>query len=184
VLEHEFEGVLDAAQAGADWAWRRIYEDLAGQVFGYVRSQGSREPEDLVGEVFVQLARNLHSFEGDEKGFRSWVFTIAHHRIVDERRRLRRHPVDPVESVAEVAPPLPDTTSGEALEAVESDRVRVLLEELVPAQRDVLLLRIVAGLTVREIAEITGRSEGAVKALQRRGLAALGRLLNTEGIPK
>ena len=184
MLEPEFQEVLGAAQAGADWAWRRLYEGVAGQLLGYLRSQGAREPDDLLAEVLVQVARNAGSFTGDEKGFRSWVFTVAHSRIIDERRRIRRHPVDPVESVADLLPSPGDVTSSEVIDAIRAEEIRRLIEQLVPGQRDVLLLRIVVGLTVPEVAEIVGRSEGAVKALQRRGLLALSRHLDREGIPR
>src|SRR3712207_7840436 len=50
---------LRAARAGGEWAWERIYRDLAGPVRGYVRAHGAAEPDDLVGEVFLQLARNI-----------------------------------------------------------------------------------------------------------------------------
>lgn len=184
MLDGEFKEVLGAAQAGADWAWRKLYDEVAGQLLGYARAQGAKEPEDVVGEVMVQLARNLRTFEGDEPGFRSWVFTVAHHRVIDERRRIRRRPVDPVEEIPEDALGAYDVTSDEAVASVRTEWVWEVIDQLVPAQRDVLLLRIVAGLTVREIADATGRTEGAVKALQRRGLLAIQRLLPEEGIPE
>jgi len=184
MLEAEFAEVLGAAQAGAEWAWRRFHGEIAGQLLGYLRSQGARDPDDLLAEVLVQIARNIHTFAGDEKGFRSWVFTVAHSRIIDERRRIRRHPVDPVESVAELMPDQGDVTSSEVVDAIRAEEIRLLIERLVPGQRDVLLLRILGGLTVAEVAELVGKSEGAVKALQRRGLLALARHLDREGIPR
>ena len=183
MLEREFDDILHAAQAGAGWAWKRLYDDLAGQVLGYLRAQGAQEPEDLFGEVLLQIARNMAGFRGDESGFRSWIFQIAHNRVIDERRRQRRHPVDPVESLADVLPPGPDATAGPALDVIQAEHIRGMIERLVPGQRDVLLLRIISGLTVREIAMLMGKSEGAVKALQRRGLAAISRYFDTEGIP-
>jgi len=181
VLAAEFDGILDAARAGAEWAWRRLYEDLSGQVLGYVTRQGSRQPEDLVGEVWLQVARNIQGFIGDEAGFRSWVFTVAHHRVIDERRRVRRRPEYPV---AEFDPPPEpgDGTEEAALAAVATDRIQELLAGLAPAQRDVLLLRIIGGLTVGEIAEALGKRVGAVKALQRRGLEALRRMMERKGV--
>jgi RNA polymerase sigma-70 factor (ECF subfamily) len=109
------------------------------------------------------------------------VFTVAHHRVIDERRRLARRPEDPTDRVEEWESTV-DGTSEAALDAIATDRVQRLIDGLAPAQRDVLLLRIVGGLTIAEIAEVLGRREGGVKALQRRGLEALRRMMQREGV--
>lgn len=179
----EFDSVLPAAQAGAEWAWERIYNDLAGSVRAYVRRRGTAEPDDVVGEVFLHLARGIKDFTGTEANFRSWVFTVAHRRMLDDRRRLGRHPVDPVADAPEPAPSSPDATADEAFQSIDTDRVQRLIAQLVPDQRDVMLLRIVGGLTIAEVAEAVGKSVGATKALQRRALAALAKILQTEGVP-
>ena len=181
--ESEFVTILAAAQAGAEWAWTRIYTDHAGRLLGYLRIRGASDPENLVGEVFLQLARNLGGFQGSEENFRSWLFTVAHHRLLDERRAARRRPTVPVAEIDEPTIAPGDATADAALAAVGTDRVRELLGHLVPAQREVLLLRIVGGLTVAEIAGAIGKNEGAVKALQRRGLEALRRMLERQGVP-
>jgi RNA polymerase sigma-70 factor (ECF subfamily) len=180
-VEATFESILEAARVGAEWAWSRLYRDLSGPVLGYLRLRGAAEPEDLLGEVFLQVARNLATFQGDEAALRSWVFMIAHHRIVDERRRRSRRPVTPAPD------PGADRAGGDAEQdaiAVLAEReVVLLLEQLSPAQRDVLLLRIVAGLTIDDIAGIVGKRPGAVKALQRRGLNSLRRHIDRRGVP-
>lgn len=167
----EFASILDAARAGAEWAWSRLYDDLAGPVRGYVRARGSAEPDDLVGEVFLQLARNLAGFEGDYPSFRSWVFVIAHHRVVDERRRRARHPEDPVAS------PPPERASGgtedQALGALGTEVVLAMLDGLTDDQRAVVALRIVADLSLEQTAEVLGKRVGAVKALQKRAFDRL-----------
>ena len=80
-----FEQVLDAARLGAGWARTRLYQALAGPVTGYLRAQGVVDPEDAVSDVFLAVFTRLPAFEGTEAKFRSWVFTIAHHKIIDER---------------------------------------------------------------------------------------------------
>jgi RNA polymerase sigma-70 factor (ECF subfamily) len=81
----------------------------------------------------------------------------------------------------------PDAVGGdvetEALVNITSDWVTDQLAKLAPDQRDVLLLRIVADCTIDQIARILGKRPGAVKALQRRGLAALRTILDREGVP-
>lgn len=173
--------MLAAARGGASWAFARLYSELAPAVAGYLRVQRAAEPEDLTSEVFLGVFRGLGSFDGTEAQFRSWVFTIAHRRLQDERRRLARQPhlatVD-----AEVRAPAGDVER-EALEALGEQWVVGLCARLSADQRTVLLLRVVADLTVEEVARITGKSVGAVKALQRRALGALRKKLAREGVP-
>jgi RNA polymerase sigma factor (sigma-70 family) len=179
---HVFASVLAAARAGADWAWARLYDDLAGPLRGYLAASGAAEPDDLVGEVFLQVVRDLHRFAGDERAFRAWAFTIARHRLLDDARARRRRPVEPAppETLDRITAP---DSAEETLDRISDRRLRDLVQGLVPDQRDVLLLRIFAGLTVPEIAAALGKRPGAVKALQRRGLAALRRELDRQGVP-
>lgn len=172
-LGDRYETLLSAAREGADWAWAEIYHDLSPVVLGYVRGQRSESPEDVTSEVFLQVVRDLHRFNGDESSFRSWVFTIAHNRLIDARRKAARRPAEatPVEELdAHLAP---DEAEPSALDNLTTAELRLLFDALSPDQRAVLLLRIVSGLTIPEIAAIVGKRVGAVKALQRRGLASL-----------
>jgi RNA polymerase sigma factor (sigma-70 family) len=164
--------VLDAARAGAPWAFERLYAELAPVVTGYLRMQGSAEPDDLTSEVFLGVFAGLATFTGTEQQFRSWVFTIAHRRLIDERRRALRRPAEPTDDAVRLDRPGGDAEA-DALDALGLRRVYELCATLSPDQREVLLLRIVGDLTVEQVAGTVGRSVGAVKALQRRGLAAL-----------
>ena len=149
--------VLSAAQANEGWAFRRLFEDLARPVAGYLRLQGAREPDDLVNETFMGAFCGIASFAGDEARFRSWVFTIAHRRLVDERRRIARRP--DAETYQEDFAPAGGHAEAEALASLGDDEVRALLAGLVPAQREVLLLRIVGDLTVEQVAAVVGRPQ-------------------------
>ncbi len=181
-LGEQFPSVLEAARQGADWAWARLYRDLAPLVLGYLRARGASDAEDLAAEVFVQIVRNIRRFTGDERNFRSWALMVAHHRLIDSRRRGARDRAEPTDTLPE-----PRTARGdvehEALEGLGSRRVRDLLTALSPDQRNVLLLRIFGDQTIDEVAAILGKRRGAVKALQRRGLARIKRLMEQEGVP-
>lgn len=177
-----FDDVLDAARAGGEWAWRALYDDLAPTVLGYLRGRGAADPDDLTGEVFLQIVRDLGRFDGDERAWRSWVFTIAHHRLLDDRRRRGRRP-EVLAATAELDRPVEGEVEERALEAVTTDEVRRLIEGLSPDQADVLLLRMLAGLTIEEVARAVGKRVGAVKALQRRGLRAIRQSLGELGVP-
>lgn len=146
-----------------------VYRRLAPAVLGYLRAQRAVEPEDLLGEVFLQIARDLHRFSGDDDALRRWVFTVAHHRLIDDRRRRARRPQLADAEVPDlVAPDWPDQPDPELLAA---------LDRLTPDQREVVLLRFVGDLPLEAVAKATKRNVGAVKALQHRALEQLGRIL-------
>lgn len=182
-LGDSYDVTLSAARTGAEWAWERIYREMSPPVLAYLRSRGARDPEDVLGEVFLQVVRNLGGFEGDERDFRTWVLTIAHHKLVDDQRRSARRPQTPmqVEDLSRVGPT--GDAEAEGLGAVGSARALALIRTLAPDQQDVLYLRIFADLTIEEIARVLGKRPGAVKALQRRGLAALKKRFSKEGVP-
>lgn len=172
-LGASFDPVLAAARTGADWAWDALYRDLAPLVHGYLRSRGAREAEDLTGEVFLAVARDLASFSGGETSFRSWVLTVAHHRLLDARRYEGRRPTEPVAEEVLQAQTASSNVEDEALQSIVTSRISQLVATLAGEQREVLMLRIVGGLTVTEVAAALNKSPGAVKALQRRGLATI-----------
>jgi RNA polymerase sigma factor (sigma-70 family) len=177
-----FESVLEAARVGAEWAWARLYDSLAPTLLGYLRAQGAPDPDGVCGEVFCQLVRDIHRFEGDEAGFRSWVFVMVHHRLVDDVRRRRRRPEaafgpDVFSTVMD-----PVNVEAEVIRGATEKEIRAVLDELTDAQRDVLLLRLFGGLTLEEVARSVNRRVGAVKALQRRGLEALRDKLDERGL--
>lgn len=178
-----FEDVLARAKAGDPGALERIYRDLAPAVLGYLRGQGASEPEDLASEVFVALVRQIPDFRGDERALRSFVFTIAHHRLVDERRRAGRRreaPVDP-HVLAGAPGPIGDVTE-EAMASLGAGWAIRALGSLTPDQRAVILLRVLGGLSVADAARVLGKTRGAVKTLQRRALAALARSVEREAV--
>lgn len=177
---HSFAEVLAAAKAGDDDAIATLYRDAVPRVLGYVRAQGVPDPEDVVSEVFVSMMRNLRRFEGDEDDFRGWLFTIAHRRVVDERRRRGRRPeafLDREHLEQEMGSHDGET---DALQRLQAAGALEALDALTPDQRSVLLLRVVADLPIAEIARIVGKGEPAVKALLRRALAAVARRLEGE----
>lgn len=171
------DSLVVAARAGGGWAFARLWEELAGSVAGYLRARGVDEVEDVTSEVFLAAFQGIQSFEGDGARFRSWLFTIAHHRGVDGLRgQIKASGRESyLEEFDRRSVPSAEDTS---LEHLQSDEVRAALAALTPEQRDVVLLRFVADLSLEEVAAITGRNTGAVKQLQRRGTHRLRRHLN------
>jgi RNA polymerase sigma factor (sigma-70 family) len=178
-----FDDVLAAAQAGAAWAFEVLYRDLSPAVTGYLRLHGALDPDDLASETFLAVFRGLAGFSGDEDGLRSWVFTIAHRRLVDDWRRRSRRP-----QRADDVDLLPETPGGDVeddvLTRLGTETVHRMCAGLPADQRSVLLLRVLADLTVEQVAAVMDRSVGSVKALQRRGLRRLRAELEPAGTPR
>lgn len=180
-LGDDFDDVLAAAVAGDQRAVERLYRDTVGIVRGYLLANRARDVDDLTNDVYLSMITSLHRFVGDERRFRSWLLTIAHRRLVDSFRRSTRHPESPLEpdGTGEATVLTVDLTSTEA-EAMSRLRVAGIVEAidgLTADQRAVLLLRSLADLPVRDIADVVGKPESAVKALLRRGVAQLERRL-------
>jgi RNA polymerase sigma factor (sigma-70 family) len=178
-----FASVLTAARANAPWAFKRLFTAYAPRVRAYVQTSGAAEPDEITNDVFLAAFQSLGKFEGDEPGFRSWLFTIARRRVIDEhRKRSRRVVTIATEHTAQM-----DSAGGdvetEALTNITSQWVMDLLNQLSTDQRDVLLLRTVADCSIDQIAGILGKRPGAVKALQRRGLAAAKKILAQQDVP-
>lgn len=184
MIGEAFDSVLAAAQVGAEWAWHRLYDETAPRIQAYLNFRGADDPDGLVGDVFLAAAKGITSFRGDEGNFRSWLFSIAHARLVDERRMKERRRTDATDSSdLEV---IPDDTDVETvvLGRFNTERLVKLFSVLAPDQRDVLTLRIVADLSLAETAEVLDKTVGSVKVLQHRGLNRLRELAAQEGVTK
>lgn len=183
-LGPNFESVLQAARVGADWAWAQIYRDLSPSVLRYLRAQGAKEPEDLLGEVFVCIVRSLPGFTGDESDFRAWTFTCARNCLIDAWRRDGRRPLEYVPDEILMSAAESDSAEAEVMRRLAYKRVVATLATLTSHQREIIFLRIVVGLSIDEVARVLGRSSGSVKSLQSRGLAALRREISREAVSK
>lgn len=149
----------------------QVYRRLAPAVLGYFRSRRVPDPEDLLGEVFLQVARDVRKFQGDEGDLRRWVFTIAHNRMIDDVRRRARRPALADREVPDQPAPPPEASDEELMAA---------LATLTDEQREVVTLRFVADLSIEDVARMTRRTPGAVKALQHRALANLRRAVSPQ----
>ncbi|GAB5079995.1 RNA polymerase sigma factor [Arthrobacter sp. AD-310] len=149
-----------------------VYRTYASQVLGYLTARGVEDPEAAMQEVFLSVLPRLHSVQGGAAGLRTFLFSVAHARMVDDHRRQSRTPAklsfEPELDAREDA-----SAESEALHRLSPQEVRRLLDGLAEDQREVLSLRLVAGLTVEQTAEAMGKSAGAVKQLQRRAILKL-----------
>lgn len=167
----QFPEVLGAAQEGAEWAWSRLYHSLAAQLAGYARAKQAPDPEEVVGEVFHDIARNITGFSGNEAGFRSWVFGIAHNRLIDQWRKQQRR--------RQGRPTIGETASAEqtALAELWDSPAFRALAQLTEGQREVMVLRTIGDMSLEQVAEILETNVNSVKALQHRAVTRLKKTL-------
>jgi RNA polymerase sigma factor (sigma-70 family) len=149
-----------------------LYRTYAPQVLGYLTARGVEDAEAVMQEVFLAVLPRLQAVTGGVAGLRTFVFSVAHARMVDDHRRQQRTPIKlPFEP--ELDGRQESSAEDEVLQRISPREVADLLNELPAEQREVLSLRLVAGLTVDQVADIMGKSAGAVKQLQRRALIRL-----------
>jgi RNA polymerase sigma-70 factor (ECF subfamily) len=144
------------------------YRRFGTAVHAYLRGQHVPDPDDLLGEVFYQVARSIETFEGDLDALRRWVFTIARNRVIDDRRRRARR--------ARTARNLHDAPLIIEVDDPHDDLVAALAR-LTEEQREVVGLRFIADLPIEDVARLTDRTVGAVKSMQHRALEQLARHL-------
>lgn len=175
------ESDLAAARRRDPAAVARVYGVFAPPLLRFFMAQvGNRHTaEDLTGSVFAAAIESLPGFRGPVEALGGWLFRIARHDLFDFRRRQSRARFDPLDDVLDEAALAAGASDPEelAIDRLEGKRVMKALEQLSPDQREVLLLRMAAGLTAPEVAKLLSKTTGAVRALQHRGLASLARAL-------
>jgi RNA polymerase sigma-70 factor (ECF subfamily) len=166
------DALVAAASSGDERALRDVYLALSPIVLVYLRSRGVPDPEAVTSEVFVAVLPKLPTLTGGAAGLRTLVFSVAHARMVDAYRAAARRPAtvdyEPSDDSRQVS-----SAEDDALRNLGSERVAAILDLLPADQREVLYLRVIADLPIEHVAQVIGRSAGAVKQLQRRALVAL-----------
>ena len=169
-------GLVARAREGDADALTEIWQAHAPAVAGYFRAHGVEDADDLTSEVFLGVFAKIKSFRGGDEDLRTFVFSVAHHRWVDDvRRRARRGIMDPYDADAD--PRSVPSAEADALSGIEAQRARELVAALPPDQREVMLLRFFGDLTLEQTASSVGKRVEAVKALQHRALARLRKIL-------
>lgn len=172
----DLDEVLDRARQGDDRAIARVYRHLQPQLLRYLRHEVQEHAEDLASETWLAAARGLATFEGDLQAFRAWLFTVARRRVIDHYRTNARRPRlvaldgSGAETYGHDAMRVPDTGDVVTARLTGDEAVSALTSGLAHDQAEVVLLRVVGGLTVEQVATIVDRTPGAVRMLQHRAL--------------
>jgi RNA polymerase sigma-70 factor, ECF subfamily len=184
VIGDDFLGVLAAAQHGSEAAFSVLWRDANPDLLRYLRVAAPEATEDVASEIWVQVCRGLRGFRGDEQAWRSWLFTIARRRAIDEGRRRSRHPVAPLDDLPQARELRAPDAEAQALENLATAGVITAVLALPPIQAEVILLRMLGGLDNETVARIVGRSPGAVRVAAHRGLRGLAQSLSPAGVTK
>jgi RNA polymerase sigma-70 factor, ECF subfamily len=182
VIGEEFAAVLAAAQDGYEAAFSVLWRDANPALLRYLRVAAPDAAEDVAAETWVQVVRGLSGFRGDERAWRSWLFTTARRRAIDESRRRSRHPVASLAELTGAREPRTEDAAGLAMENLGTAAAIAAIAALPPLQAEVILLRVLAGLDTEAVARMVGRSPGAVRVAAHRGLRRLAQTLATTGV--
>lgn len=160
---HLVSAAIKRAQQGDRDALGFLYARYADSVYGYVRSivHDHHQAEDITQHVFTKLMKAIGKYQEQDVPFLSWILRVSRNAALDSMRNNRLIPVDEVRDVNVASR---EHSSGERI-----DGLRDVLASLPEAQRQVLMLRQLVGLSPCEIAEMTGKSEGAIHGLHHRG---------------
>ncbi len=163
------------AKAGDHGAFTQIYERYAPAIYRYIyfRIGEAELAEDLQAEVFLRMLEGIHRYEDRGWPISAWLYRIARDRTIDVIRRRRNRQQVPLESWGGSCDG-PENSVGAQLEYEELART---LDDLTDEQRQVIQMRFLAEMSIQEVAQKLGRTEGSVKALQHRGLQSLARRL-------
>jgi RNA polymerase sigma-70 factor (ECF subfamily) len=169
--------IVERAISGDQGAFTQLYDLYFDKIFRYIYFKIKRqaEAEDLTQEVFIKTLKAIGSYKKGGTPFAAWIFRIAHNQVIDFVRKEDKYQttsLDEAISVAGNEDPVVTTEYG-----MEVEELSTAIENLPPAQQEVIRLRFIAGLAIAEVAKITGKSEGTIKALQFNATVSLRKLL-------
>jgi len=155
--------------------YEEYYDKLAHYV--YVRIGNREEAEDIAGEVFLKALKSLKSYKEQGIPMQGWLFRIAHNLTVDYIRKADKRRTVPIDSVILTGE---DNPVDAAEKNIEFERVTEAMKELTIEQREVINLRFFGGLTSKEVGGVTGKSDGAVREMQRAAIEKLRGIMGVE----
>jgi RNA polymerase sigma-70 factor (ECF subfamily) len=176
--------LVQRAQSGDAEAFGELYDRYVDQVYRYIvyRVATPQLAEDLTSETFLRALRRIGSFTWQGRDVGAWFVTIARNLIADHYKSGRYRLELTVDDVSDSgAAPVQAGPEAEVLDAMQNKVLLEAVKQLNAEQQECIVLRFLQGLSVSETAQIMGKNDGAIKALQYRAIRTLGRLL-PEGV--
>jgi RNA polymerase sigma-70 factor (ECF subfamily) len=166
--------LVNRAKKGNTDAVGDLFDRHHRSIFRFVWSQVQDEQlaEDLTSEVFIRMVNHLPAYRLTEVPFRAWLYRIARNLIVDQHRLENGRLPTPLDNAKHIAQPGQDPAAI-AENQLTLDQIGRALAQLEPSQRDVIALRFLADMSLREVAETLEKSIAAIKSIQHRALATL-----------
>jgi RNA polymerase sigma-70 factor (ECF subfamily) len=163
--------LVERAQRGEQNAIERLYLRNVDRVWGcvYTTVRNHHCAEEITQEVFVRMLERLHTYEWRDLPFSAWLLRIAHNAAIDRMRRRGYGVVDGPPRERDAAP----SAEHLALQRIARETLDEALDQLPLSQKQTLVLRFFCDLSLRETAAVQGKTVGAVKLLQQRGIAGL-----------
>jgi RNA polymerase sigma-70 factor (ECF subfamily) len=183
MLGARFDEVLRRAQEGDAAAVGELWRDANPMLLRYLRVTAGQDADDVASATWLRVAEGFDSFSGGEPGFRRWLVTIARNTHLDDVRRAARRREQPSEDVGELVEQRPERSPDAAVQAEErmsTRRALRLIGSLQPDQAELVMLRVVVGLDVADVAAVTGRTPGSVRVAVHRALRRLRTLLEAD----
>lgn len=174
--------IIKNAVRGEASAFGLLYDHYQPKIYRFVLIKVSHreEAEDLTHQVFLHAWQNIRRYEDLGFPFSSWLYQIARNQIIDHYRTKKR--ALRIEDLADAEiPPLEHSLTDMADERRALDEVHRALRKLPADYQDVILMRFVEDLSLKDTAAALGKSEGAVKLLQHRAVRALRAKINSNG---
>ena len=175
--------LVERAAAKDPDAIAKLYDIYAPKIqsFIYHRTSDPFVTEDLTGQVFLQMLEAMRGGKGWRTSFSGWIYRIAHNLVVDYYRKRSQATYTSIDD----APTLSNGDSDPyqtAAAKLENDALLRAINKLTEEQAQVITLRFLEGYSISEVAEMLNKTEGAVKALQFRGMASLRRILEQQAL--
>ena len=175
------EGLVQRAKQHDQEAFARLYDEYFDKIYRYVALKigDKTEAEDMTQQVFLKALQSISSFKWKGVPFSAWLYRIAHNQVVDYLRKKKRRPATLLDESL-VSGDSENTPQSMVERNIDTEQLLAATQHLTDAQREVISLRFTSELSTAQVAEIMGKSQGAIKALQHSAIVALRKALMVE----